>query len=78
MFFADRYPAWQRGNNENANGLSRQGLSHSMDFSTITDGDLRRANSAFTTASRKRPGFKTPSGASTRDQSTLFFESELN
>lgn len=42
MFFADRYPAWQRGNSENANGLSRQYLPRSMDFSTITDGDLRR------------------------------------
>src|SRR5690606_7039596 len=38
---ADPYSAWQRGSNENANGLVRQYLPRSMDCSTITDDYLR-------------------------------------
>lgn len=36
FYFADPYSAWQRGSNENANGLACQCLSRKMDFSKIT------------------------------------------
>ncbi|RBD09133.1 IS30 family transposase, partial [Xanthomonas oryzae pv. oryzae] len=41
FYFADPYCPWQRGSNENANGLTRQYLPRQADVSTITDAHLR-------------------------------------
>ena len=60
FFFADPYSAWQRGSNENANGLTRQYLPRSMNFSTITGNDLRGVERCLYNCPRKRLGFTTP------------------
>lgn len=60
VYFADPYSAWQRGSNENANGLTRQYLPRSLDFATITDEQLRHVEHRLNTRPRKRLGFKTP------------------
>ena len=60
FFFADPYSAWQRGSNENANGLARQYLPRNMDFSTITDEYLRWVEQRLYNRPRKVLGFKTP------------------
>lgn len=60
FFFADPYSAWQRGSNENANGLARQYLPRRMDFSTITDDYLRWVEQRLYNRPRKILGFKTP------------------
>ena len=60
VYFADPYSAWQRGSNENANGLARQYLSRSMDFSTITNELLRWVENRLNTRPRKTLGFRTP------------------
>ena len=60
FYFADPYSAWQRGSNENGNGLARQYLPRSMDFSTLTDDYLRWVEQRLYNRPRKILGFKTP------------------
>lgn len=60
VYFADPYSAWQRGSNENANGLTRQYLPRSLDFGTITDAQLRWVEHRLNTRPRKTLQFKTP------------------
>lgn len=60
FYFADPYSAWQRGSNENANGLARQYLPRRMDFSSITDEYLRWVEQRLYNRPRKVLGFKTP------------------
>lgn len=60
FYFADPYAAWQRGSNENANGLTRQYLSRAMDFSAITEGQLRWIEERLNNRPRKILNFRTP------------------
>lgn len=60
VYFADPYSAWQRGSNENANGLTRQYLPRSLDFGTITEQQLRWVEHRLNTRPRKTLRFKTP------------------
>ena len=60
FFFADPHSPWQRGSNENANGLTRQYLPRRKDFSTITEARLRWIEARLYTRPRKILGFKTP------------------
>lgn len=60
VYFADPYSPWQRGCNENANGLVRQYLPRSLDFATITQAQPRHIEQRLNTRPRKRHGFKTP------------------
>jgi transposase, IS30 family len=60
FYFADPYSAWQRGSNENANGLTRQYLPRHTDFSMICDAHLRWIEQRLYNRPRKILGFKTP------------------
>jgi IS30 family transposase len=60
FFFAHPYAAWERGLNENTNGLIRQYFPKGMDFSTITLGQLDKVMRRLNNRPRKSLGSKTP------------------
>jgi len=60
FYFAHAYSAWERGTNENTNGLIRQYFPKNRDFRTITDNELIHAMKRLNNHPRKRLGFKTP------------------
>ena len=60
VYFARPYHSWERGCNENANGLVRQYFPKSMSFSSVTDGDCRRVANQLNQRPRKRLDWKTP------------------
>ena len=60
FYFAHPYASWERGTNENTNGLIRQYFPKSRDFRTITDKELIRAMKRLNNRPRKRLGYKTP------------------
>ena len=60
FYFAHPYASWERGLNENTNGLVRQYFPKSHDFSRITDEELRRVMDRLNNRPRKCLGMKTP------------------
>ena len=60
VYFADPYSSWQRGSNENANGLLRQYFPKGSDFSRLTVEQVNRVVAQINSRPRKRLGWKTP------------------
>jgi IS30 family transposase len=60
VYFADPYAAWQRGTNENTNGLLRQYFPKGTDFATVTARQVAAAQDALNNRPRKCLGYKTP------------------
>jgi len=60
FFFADSYSSWQRGTNENTNGLVRQYFPRKTDFSLLSDSDIHFVNDRLNSRPRKVLAFKTP------------------
>lgn len=60
FYFAHTYSSWERGTNENTNGLIRQYFPKNRDFRTIVDKELIYAMKRLNNRPRKRLGFKTP------------------
>jgi IS30 family transposase len=60
IYFADPYASWQRGLNEQINGLIRQYLPKSTDFTQLTHWDIKRIENRLNNRPRKTLGFKTP------------------
>jgi len=59
-FFARPYHSWERGTNENCNGLIRQYLPKKMDFSQLSRNDLARIEKKLNQRPRKCLDYKTP------------------
>lgn len=59
-FFAHAYHSWERGSNENTNGLIRRFFPKKTDFSTITEEQIQRVEYLLNSRPRKRLGWKTP------------------
>lgn len=70
-YFADPYSSWQRGSNENLNGLIRQYIPKSRPLSTVSDKELARIESLLNNRPRKRLGFKTPHEVFTLSMNTV-------
>ncbi|XJS10920.1 IS30 family transposase [Aerococcaceae bacterium WGS1372] len=60
FYFADAYCAWQRGTNENSNGLLREFFPKGTDLTKITEHELFNALWLINNRPRKCLGFKTP------------------
>ena len=60
FFFAHPYASWERGANENMNGLIRQFFPKKMVFESITLSDIELAMHHLNHRPRKCLGFKTP------------------
>lgn len=59
-YFAHPYCSWERGTNENTNGLIRWYLPKGTDFDILTEYQIMRIESALNNRPRKCLGFKTP------------------
>jgi len=61
VYFAHPYSSWERGLNENTNGLLRQYFPKKTDFKKVTQCEVKRAVERLNARPRKLLGFKTPS-----------------
>ena len=69
MHFADPYCAWQKGTNENSNGLLRKFYPKGRDLSRVSEKTLKKNLALMNARPRKVLGFKSP---------MELFESELH
>ncbi|MDQ6982776.1 MAG: IS30 family transposase [Mariprofundus sp.] len=60
VYFADPYSSWQRGLNENTNGLLRQYFPKGSSFEDMTDEELAEAVRKINHRPRKCLGYRTP------------------
>lgn len=60
FYFAHPYAAWERGTNENTNGLLRQYFPKKSDFQAISNKKMEQAMSKLNFRPRKSLRFKTP------------------
>lgn len=73
FYFAHPYSSWERGLNENTNGLVRQYLKKGISFKNVTDDDLATITEKLNNRPRKKLGYATPDEAFTQNT----FPSEL-
>ena len=60
VYFCDPQNAWQRGTNENTNGLLRQYFPKGIDISTYSQAKLNAVARKLNERPRKTLGFQTP------------------
>jgi len=73
FYFANPYCSWERGANENLNGLVRQYFPKKTDFSKITDQQVKEVENKLNNRPRKRFKFDTP----LETMEKLLFNSEV-
>ncbi len=60
FYFCHPYHSWERGLNENTNGLVRQYFPKGMDFGTITQADVQRVEDLLNNRPRKTLNYHSP------------------
>ena len=60
VFFCDPHSPWQRGSNENLNGLIRDYYPKGTDFNAVTDAEIDAVATQLNDRPRKTLGFHTP------------------
>lgn len=74
-YFADPYSSWQRGTNENTNGLIRQYIPKKRHFSTVKDEEIGRIMHKLNHRPRKRLAFISPLHAVSKEIANVAFRS---
>ena len=59
-YFAHPYHSWERGANENMNGLIRQYLPKGTSFDSLNDNEIKRIRDKLNNRPRKKLGYLTP------------------
>lgn len=70
-FFATPYHSWERGSNENLNGLIRQYLPKGLCLRNVTQADCDQIAEALNARPRKRHGYKSPKKVFTQSRVPL-------
>jgi len=60
VYYAHPYSSFERGTNENWNGIVRRFIPKGSSFDNLTEEDLQRISHYINTMPRKRFGYKTP------------------
>ena len=60
IYFNDPYSSWQRGTNENTNGLIRQYYPKGTDFTKVSDSEIEQLENLLNNRPRKCLGYRTP------------------
>lgn len=60
IYFAAPYASWQRGANENTNGLLRQYFPKGTDFTTVSHRAVARVEQSINDRPRRRLNYRTP------------------
>ncbi|MDQ2974069.1 MAG: IS30 family transposase [Acidobacteriota bacterium] len=68
IYFAHPYSSWERGLNENTNGLVRQYFPKKYEFSKILDSDLQHVEDLLNNRPRKTLAYRTPNEVFFKEQ----------
>lgn len=60
VYFAHPYSSWERGINENTNGLLRRFFPKGTDFMALSEAEIQAAVDKLNHRPRKTRGYKTP------------------
>lgn len=60
IYFAHPYASWERGLNENSNGLVRQYFPKGCDLAKLTEAEVQRVSDLLNNRPRKTLGYRTP------------------
>jgi transposase, IS30 family len=71
FYFAHPYCSWERGLNENTNGLLRQDFPKSTDFKTVGATDVTRVVAKLNNRPRKTLAFRTPADLMAEEMAAL-------
>lgn len=66
VYFADTYASWQRGTNENTNGLLRQYYPKGTDFTQVSHRAVARVEQSINDRPRRRLDYRTPTEVLTK------------